>query len=591
MASLLNKDDPADVTQSTTTATPTTVSTDTASGTSGATSGGTGTGGSATTVTNNINGNASQPVTSSPQEDTQKAVSLNQNLDFSPLLNTIQSQGTTARNAVGYENNQFNTRLGTTPTFGTDQQNLLSSVLQGSTPLDQGTNLLNTTSKVDGIANANYDPLVSQYSTNAGLTGDSNGISTLLSNLQPQLTPGDRAYDAMIYSQNPFYQQQSRNLISDAADVTGLAGTTTTNASNALTQRATDVNAFNTAGNAYVTSQRDAINNALNSQMTTAQQNEINLQNALAGLRNGSLNTSDISRGQLAFDPASYTPQDVKGVYDTTFDRVIDPRQYLSYQSGMLPTRGNMATADQATQYNNAEQLLNDTDRLTTGPYTGGTLNINQSALYEALRQAQSARDAADAAWLYAHTPAPVPATTGGGGVYTENNTGGHEGEAGGGGDAGAGGMGGGDEAGGGGEEAGGAEAGGDNGMGAESQGGANEAGGEAEAGGAEGAEGEGGAATGGLIKAGRVFPSGRMPKGLQKGGYIPKNAGPPGKDTLHNIALNNGEFVVKAPSVVAIGPTNMAGLNKVASLPAAREAAVRNALHQALTRAALGAK
>lgn len=91
------------------------------------------------------------------------------------------------------------------------------------------------------------------------------------------------------------------------------------------------------------------------------------------------------------------------------FNETVNPNQFLTYNMGQLPTRENVATQDQVTRYNNAEALLGLTDLLGAAqPRQNASLGIDSAALQQALAKAQSDRNAADAAWLAANTPAPV---------------------------------------------------------------------------------------------------------------------------------------------------------------------------------------
>ena len=80
--------------------------------------------------------------------------------------------------------------------------------------------------------------------------------------------------------------------------------------------------------------------------------------------------------------------------------------------------------------------------------------------------------------------------------------------------------------------------------------------------------------------------PIGQM--GYRTGGQIPRNAGLPGVLDSVPIRANAGEFVTTRPSVQAAGPNNLAALNRLNTAPQDKQAMVRNALHTALSRAAL---
>jgi hypothetical protein len=83
----------------------------------------------------------------------------------------------------------------------------------------------------------------------------------------------------------------------------------------------------------------------------------------------------------------------------------------------------------------------------------------------------------------------------------------------------------------------------------------------------------------------GSAAPPATPVPGYARGGYVAPNAGPPGRDTVPAV-LNNGEFVLRAPAVKAAGVTNLRQLNQAAPT---QKAAMRGALHHALTRQLTG--
>src|SRR4051812_11034946 len=65
------------------------------------------------------------------QQDVSQIKDLNQNVDFSPLLDYVRGQGTTARNAINTAQTDFNTQLGNFTPFGDTEKNTLTSVIGG----------------------------------------------------------------------------------------------------------------------------------------------------------------------------------------------------------------------------------------------------------------------------------------------------------------------------------------------------------------------------------------------------------------------------------------------------------------------------
>lgn len=555
------------------------------------------------------------PAGSGNQNDIQAITAANQGVDFSPLLNTVQGQGTAARNALTGATNTFNTNLGTFNPFGTSDQATLTSVLNNQSPLATGQALLNQ--KYTGPTSANnnlYDPLINTYATSAGETQNPAGISTLLGSTMPGLTPGERNYDALVFGASPSYQTQSRGLVNDANALQTMGTNQTGAETTGISGRQAAIPAFNQAASGFVQSQADSINSALNNQMAAANTSDNALQNYIPQLASGAINFNSLPTSDFGFDPNQYGPTDYKSLVGGPFDQLVDPRQYLAYQQGQLPTRGNVATPQQVMQYNNAQNLLQGFDSLTGAPRTAAQLNLNQSALQKALQDAQAARDAADNAWLLAHQPPPVQQVQAPGAPPMLNNGNdiGHGSEvAGGGGGQGMDMSAGDQNADTGGPDTSSGTADGPDTGGNSSQDGPDTGGNSSAE--SDSSDADAGFAKGGLVKsslkAPRVYPippstsPTQMPPAQQTqalpntsnipvqammamGGYIPPTAGPPGRDTVP-VRVNNGEFVTKTPAVRDIGVSNMAALNAIDSRSPAKQASVRNALHAALSKAA----
>lgn len=526
MAALLN---PLD--ETTNAAAPATANTSTAGGSSGAVAGSTtGPSGAQAAPTGTQAGVDSG---SANQTDPGKISALNQGFNFSPLLDSVRGQGTAARGAINTANTGFNAGLGATPTFGNNQQNTLLGVINGTDKnFADGSNILgfNPTAPT-GINNASYDPLVSQYQTSANQTSNQAGISSLLSSQRPDLTPGDLSFDSTAFGANPNFQNQSRNIVNDANNVSNLAGTTTTNANNAVAQRGLDVSAFDAAGKGFVNSRLQNINNQLAQQQTAANTYDQGVNTALTGLRGQTaLNTSPMYN----FDPSQYNQTEFAAQQPgNPFDEKVTPNAFLTYNQGQFPTAANTANAGQITQFNNANRLLGTNNQMTSAPRTAANIGIDAAQWQAALARAAADRNASDVAWLAAHQPPPPPPPVQADVVpNVVNGSGGMDGSG--------------------------------------SEGGA----------GGDGGEGE---SKGGFVK---PFAKANVPvarKNYQSGGAVPMNAGPPGVDTVPT-NVNNGEYVMQAPSTLAIGASNLNGLNRLNAANPVQQQAVRNALHAALT-------
>lgn len=515
--------------------------------------------------------------TTSNQQDQNQIVGLNQGFNFSPLLDTVRTQGTSARNAVNAASANFTNSLGPTPTFGSSQQNTLSSVINGTDPtLADGSSILNYNPAVaPGINNSGYDPLVSNYQNSANGLSTQSGLSALLSSQRPDLTPGDVNFDTMTYWGNPNFQNQSQGIVNDANNLGNLATGTTTNAANALSKRATDVTAFDQAGKGFVNSQLQSINAAIAAQQGTANQYDQNVASAYQNLKTaGSLSSAPASI--YNFDPSAYAPQVFAAQQaGNPFAEGVSPNAYLTYNQGQLPTTSNTATPQQVAQFNNIEQLLqNPSNQMIGSTRTAPSIGIDNAAWQAALAKALSDRDASDAAWLAAHQPPPpppppviqpvqqqqrtIPGGSGPVGSVGIGSVGPGSGSGSGGGDGGSGSSGGGD---GGGVGA---------GSGSGSGGGGGSGGGERK---------------GGFVK---VFPRPNVPvarRDYEAGGPVPLNAGPAGIDTVPT-NVNNGEYVINQPSTNVIGGQNLSGLNNLNTVSPARQHAVNAALHAALAKA-----
>lgn len=591
MAALLSDDDLDPTTGTTTAATPTNTSTSSGGNAAGATS-------------------LSAPSTSTPspstvndqtanQDDTAAITGLNQNVDFSPLVNYVGNQGTQATNAINSANTNFQNTLGAgLGTFGQTQQSALDAAINGTSPLSSGQALLNNTySGPTSFDQTGYTPLVNQYQTSANETGNTAGINTLLQQLNPSLTAGEQNFDALNYSQNPAFQTASQNLVNDANNVSNNGAMAGTNALSSIAQRQADINTFNQAGTGYVQNQNDALIQALNNQMQQAGQTDSATQAEMNALQQGG-NISGYGTSNLNFNPANYQAQNIASQVGGNFTPVnINPYQYLQYNAGQLPTQSDVATQAQASQYNNEQSLLNEFGQLTSTPRTAASLGINNSAFQQALLQAEQQRNASDLAWELAHQPAAA-ATAAAAAPDLNNGTAGSGTEGAGAGDSGG-------------------DAGGDGGAGDGGSGG--------DGGGSSG-DGSGGFHKGGLIGAPKSSlnyanpkknnlaqiqsPVGIMPPqqqanlissqgatlapatnvtqtlgtGYQNGGFIPPGTSPNPRirDDIP-ARVDDGEFVLRRPSVNAVGTSNMMQLNHINEMSPARQQMVRQALHTAL--------
>lgn len=508
-----------------------------------------------------------------PQQDTQQAINLNSGFNFQPLLDFVGNDGTAARNTINSTNSQFQSGLGTFNPFGTQDQTKLNSVLDGTDPnLTDGTSLLSRTSTPSPINNAAYDPLVSRYQTDAANTATPTGLSALLGTARPDLTPGEMNFDALTYGANPSYQTSSRNLVNDSNAVAGLAGTTTGNANTAVTQRGTDVNAFNTAAKGYVQNQLNGINDAINLNVGKNAVGDAGVSNELNNLRSGGQPLNGAAPN-LSFDPtqSQFQPQDIKGQDDPNFDEKVDPLKFLLLNPGDVATRENTVTADLATRFNNANKLLNTSQQITPGSARkNANIGFDSNAFQAALNQANLDRAQADALWRLNHQPAPapvaetpIPVPLFQAGIGADGSDSDSDGE---GGDS--------TSAGGSSDDEGGNASGP---SGESSDGGP----GEGEGGSGGGSDGDG-EFKGGFIKR---FPQANVPvarKGYQQGGKVPDNAGPNIRDSVPT-NVNNGEFVLRQPSVNVLGAQNLTALNAANNLPPDRQAALHAALSKLL--------
>jgi len=373
-------------------------STSTASGASGASSASSGT------------TNPQTPV--AQQASPGQIASLNQTFDFSPLTNYVQGQGTAARNAITGANTNFQSQLGTFNPFGADAQNTLSAVINGSQPLSAGQSLLNQSyTGPAAFDRSSYDPLVSTYTGDVNNLTNPNGIASLLGQVNPGLTPGDRAYDATIFGKNPDFQNQVKSLQGDANTVQGLADTTYNTDSGSISQRQKDIQSNNTAAQGFVQQQQQALQTALNSALGTAQSNGAALSGDISKLSNGSMSINDIPANELGFNPSQYAPQEITSQYGkSVFDQTVNPWQFLTYNAGNQNSLGSVATPDQIKQWNNIEALLNGNNTLQATPGQGPMLNFNDAGWQGALAAANAAMNAADANYAKAHPPAtPMP--------------------------------------------------------------------------------------------------------------------------------------------------------------------------------------
>ena len=413
MASLLNQDQNSQ--SDTTSATPDTTNLTTTNGT-GTSSSGSG-GSSATNAgSNNSSGstsstnNQSQPAPfTGVQDQNNQIASLNSsNNNFQPLLDYVQNVGTNAKGAVNDANSNFTNSIIGTPTFGQDQQNQLSSVISGQSPLSTGQSLLDTQAGTyTPIDNNSYDPLVSQYQTDANNTTTGSGIGTLLAGLNPQETQGDLAYDEAAYTANPNYQTQSQGLVSDANNLQAQAAADTNTSNTEGTTLANQAAAFNQAAKQYVQQQQMGLNQQLIQEQQQAADANINVLNEYNALRNGTGSLSSIPAQYLNFNPAQYAPVNVASQNGSGFNQSVLANPYLTLNQGAPVTVDNVATPDQITQYNNMLSLLGGNDinapvggQLTATPYQASNIGINQKAFQAALAQTQAARNNVDAGWL-----------------------------------------------------------------------------------------------------------------------------------------------------------------------------------------------
>ena len=550
-------------------------------------------------------------------------------------MNYVGQQGTNARNSFNTAQTNFNTGLGTDPTFGASQQQTINNAINGSAPISTAQGLLNQSfTGPQSIDSSQYMPLMQTYQTDAQDTGNAQGVGTLLSQLLPQESVGDRNYDALIFGQNPIYQQQSQALQNDANGLLGQGQAAIPNSTAQSQQWQNDTQAFNTAANNYVTGQQTGLTNDFNNQITAANNAQTQLQGDIAGLGNGSVDLSSIPQSELGFTADQAAPTQLTSQYGAdVFNQAVNPLDYLTYNpSQMMATAANQATPDQINQWNNIEAILQGSNTMTGANYQGANLSLNQNAFNTALQQAQAAMAAANATYLAGQQqPAAAPTGTGGADASQspEGETGGSEGGGVGGdnssssadtsatdasgdtssSDASADASSGGSSADTGGDSSGGGSSGGDS-----------SGGGGADSGGDSGMA-KGGFVGGGLKRqkappasplatlgksdafalnqplnpmagpdsSNMLNPVGQM--GYRIGGQIPMDAGLPGVVDSVPIRANAGEFVTTRPSVQAAGPGNLAALNRLNTAPPSKQHMVRNALHHALTRAALAAR
>jgi hypothetical protein len=553
---------------------------------------------------------AQAPAGVSPQTATQndvaKITAANQNIDWSPLVNYVAAEGTNAGNAINTANTNFNNTLGTFSGFDQNAQNQLASVLKGSTPLSTGQSMLTNSYTPTPINNASYDPLTQQYFTDATSLTNSSGIQNLLGTMHPEMTPGQRAYDATIYGGNAGYNAAANAQLANAQNLLNYGNSITTNSRNATAQRANDVNAFNTAAQGYVTSQRDAVNNAIQGQIFDANNYDKSIQQEMLALQQGRDTWANAPTADFAFDRNLYAPRQFVSQYGPdVFNQTVDPALYLKYLAGQNPTRENVTSQDQATQFNNAEALLNGFDHVTPGvPRMAASLGIDANAWQAALAQMQANEDAADAAWIAAHTPQPAQIVQAPPPPPQDLSWGSGGGEGPSGGDASSG------------DSGADAASGGDyfkggvvrRNPGPRMSNPLNKLQGTRPANQPLGPAATpsplannpalqaalekqmaGSAPTLGPAVATPAVPA-TLPStptlGYTKGGYIPVGTGNPGIRDDIPARVDDGEFVVRRPSVNAVGENNLVALNKMNAMPPAKQQLVRSALQAALARA-----
>lgn len=562
-----------------------TTNTDTAGGSGSNTTGATGAGATGNPVAPSV-------APDSPNvQDASKIGSLNQSFNFSPLLDTVRGEGTSARNAIDTANTGFNTGLGAQPIFGAAQQNTLSKVIDGTdTNQTDGTNILNYNPTTTGINNASYDPLVNQYQTDSRETNNQTGLTNLIGGLRPDLTPGELNYDSTAYGQNPNFKTQSQGIIDDSNNVFNLGAGTTSNAANALTKRATDIGTFQQAGKDFINGKISGINNDLDAEIIKENAVDHTTGMDFSNFKSGVTTPTGINHAELSFDPTAWLPkQTVESQYNppdnanmvwkkdpitgqttatltdpntstpvtwsvdangntvptigpTTgglpfaaqqgvYRQSIDPGQYMSLTNGTAATRQNVATADQIKSYNNAQALLGNSDRLgaNTAARPTSQINFDRAGFMNALAKMQNDRDAANTNFLAQHPDVNPDSTA----PTTEPIPPAVVDPA------------------------------------AEAQ-----ALRDRQA--VPSLSGDGGGMhEGGFVKR----------RNYDLGGQVPQNAGPSGVDTVPT-NLNNGEFVLKTPSAGLIGQQDLTGLNQLNTSTPQQQSAVKNALHTALTRA-----
>lgn len=564
--------------------------------------------------------------------DNSKVTALNSSANFQPLLDTLGQGGTSSRNDLTNTQNDFNTALGATPTFGDPEKSTLTDAITGKTGaagITAGQGLLNT--QYAGPTGLNVDKFNTDsgnYSTAARSAQTPGGISSLLSQLHPEETQGENDFDTRIASGNDNFKAGAQNLVNDSNIVSGLGTGATATANNAIGQRKNDIGAYNTAGNNFVQSQEDNVNNAINAQMTGATNQDSQLKAMMVALQNQGTAAQNalpagaapadnatlmqtnrfLPNGAAAADANAAPADPLAGATDNqlAFTRgnyagrnVINPASYLTYNPGAAATVNNSATQDQATQFNNSEALLNRFGNITPSQRLAATLGY--------------------APQITMPIPAPIIQQVGGAAATTSSSPlgegGNNSGQAGNGSGNNGGGVGGTDTGGGTGGPA----------------------GGEGGPGGSDG----GGYARGGLVTKKRPAPTHMIgalrrqipssqpviggtaaptdpatltptlapmapvaaPTALAHGGLtgmphptvlhaalikrfggggIPYQGEPAGVDTVPT-RTTSGEFVTRKPSVQAAGVGNLKGLNNLDTASPQKQQLVRGALHAAL--------
>lgn len=356
---------------------------------------------------------ASSATTPNTQTDNDRIASLNQGADFTPFSSFLNQEGSNTKGAVSKASSDFTNTLGTFNPFGASDQSTINDFIQsgGQDKYATAHNLLNQSySGPTAIDRSQFDPQIQQYQQDAlGLTNQP-GMNAIEGRFAPQTTQGERNFDWQVYSHSPGFKGMQQNTQNDANRTAQSGDQAAQNALNQVSQRKSDISAFDTAAKGYVQSQQANLNNLLDTQV-----NQANAADAAAKSQYDAF----VGKGQQSFDVGKQTlptgwyvpgsesyqwsnePDKVGMIYARdapqntspySFQETVDPNAYASYTpASAAATRENVSTQAQVDQYNRMQDLLDQYDYMNAPTTrTAASANIDQAAFAQALSQAQA---------------------------------------------------------------------------------------------------------------------------------------------------------------------------------------------------------